>query len=127
MTIGAREALDRLRAALDAGELDPDLEALHVDLMSAFGSVARRHSDANSEPADLDIGVRFDGPVRLLEVVNLLVDTTGYDNIDVAVVTGEHPVLDTFAIPKRCYLQAIIQVQQLQYFPDICNKCQKYK
>ena len=98
MTIGAREALDRLRAALDAGELDPDLEALHVDLMSAFGSVARRHSDANSEPADLDIGVRFDGPVRLLEVVNLLVDTTGYDNIDVAVVTGEHPVLDAEAM-----------------------------
>ncbi len=90
MTIGAREALDRLRAALVAGELDPDLEQVNVDLMSAFGSAAHEQSEATAEPADRDIGVRFDGPVRLLEVVNLLVDVTGYDGIEVAVVTGEH-------------------------------------
>lgn len=98
VAIGAREALDRLRAALDAGELDPLLERFHVDLMSAFGSANQAPEPAISDPADLDIGVRFDGPVMLLEVINLLVDVTGYDNIDVAVVTGDHPVLDADAM-----------------------------
>ena len=98
MIIGAREALKRLRADLDAGELDAQLEALNVNLMSAFGSAAREPDPAIDEPADLDIGVRFDGPAKLLEVINLLIDVTGYDNIDVAVVTGNHPVLDADAM-----------------------------
>ena len=95
---GAREALSRLRIALDAGALDSAIESLNVDLLSAFGSVTRAPDPAIAEPADLDIGVRFDGAARVLDLIGLLIDVTGYDNIDVAVVTGDHPVLDADAL-----------------------------
>lgn len=98
MATGARQALQRLRTVIDAGELDSDLEALQVDLMSAFGSAVAESDVVGNEPGDLDIGVRFDGPIQLLEVINLLVDVTGYDQIDVAVITGDHPVLDADAL-----------------------------
>lgn len=94
MTTDARVALERLRCAIDAGQLDADLKRLSVSVMGAFGSATR----PDGTPSDLDIGVRFDGPVRLLEVIDLLVATTGYDRIDVAVTEGEHPVLDAAAL-----------------------------
>jgi predicted nucleotidyltransferase len=94
MTTDARVALERLRGAIDAGDLDDGLERLGVSVMGAFGSAAR----SDSVPLDLDVGVRFDGPVHLLEVIDLLVATTGYDRIDVAVIEGEHPVLDAAAL-----------------------------
>lgn len=94
MAVDARTALDRLRRALDAGDLDADLERLGVRVMGAFGSAVR----GGEEPNDLDIGVGFTGPPKLLELIDLLVATTGYDGIDVAVVEGEHPVLDAEAL-----------------------------
>ncbi len=94
MTTDARVALERLRHAVDAGALDSDLERLGVSVMGAFGSAAR----PDGTPSDLDIGVRFDGPVHLLEVIDLLVATTNYDRIDVAVIEGKHPVLDAAAL-----------------------------
>lgn len=94
MAIDARTALRRLQAAVEAGELDRDLEHLGVRVMGAFGSATR----ADGEPGDLDVGVVFAGPARLLEVIDLLVRATGYDAIDVAVVEGEHPVLDAEAL-----------------------------
>lgn len=94
MTTDARVALKRLRRTLDAGGVDHELDGLGVVVMGAFGSAIR----AGDDPADLDIGVGFDGPVRLLEVIDLLVATTGYDRIDVAVIDGEHPVLDAAAL-----------------------------
>jgi len=94
MTVDARTGLERLRLALDGGSLDADLERLGVDVMGAFGSATR----ANGAAADLDLGVRFSGPVRLLELIDLLVATTGFDGVDVAVIDGEHPVLDAEAL-----------------------------
>lgn len=94
MTVDARTGLERLRRALDGGSLDADLERFGVDVMGAFGSATRADGDA----ADLDLGVRFSGPVRLLELIDLLVATTGFDGVDVAVIDGEHPVLDAAAL-----------------------------
>lgn len=92
--VDARTALERLRRAIDAGELDDRLEALGVEVMGAFGSATR----AGGDPSDLDIGARFAGPVDLLGLIDLLVATTGFDAIDVAVIEGEHPVLDAEAL-----------------------------
>lgn len=94
MTTDARVALERLRHAVYSGNLDSDLERLGVSVMGAFGSVTR----PEGTPSDLDIGVRFDGPARLLEIIDLLVATTNYDRIDVALIEGEHPVLDAAAL-----------------------------
>lgn len=97
MSVTAREARDRLIDATSRSDLDAVLEALGVDLLGIFGSTAAI-DPPSTEPADLDIGVRFTGPVRLLELIDLLVTTTGFDRIDVAVVDGSHPVLDAEAL-----------------------------
>ncbi len=65
-----------------------------MSILGAFGSATREGGDA----ADLDIAAGFSGQVRLLELIDLLVATAGYDAIDVAVVDGEHPVLDAEAL-----------------------------
>lgn len=94
MPVDARSALARLQNVLEGGALDADLHDLGVAFMGAFGSATRTDGD----PSDLDLGVGFSGPIRLLELVDLLVATTGYDAIDVAVVTGDQPVLDAEAL-----------------------------
>lgn len=94
MTTDAREALERLQSAIASGAIDAELRRLGVRVMGAFGSATRSGGDAH----DLDIGVGVDGEVDLLAIIDLLVATTGYDRIDVAVVTGEHPVLDAEAL-----------------------------
>lgn len=94
MATDARAALVRLQESIDGGTLDADLERLGVSVLSAFGSATR----PGGEPADLDIGVRFSGPARLLEIIDLLVTATGYDRIDAAVITGDQPVLDAEAL-----------------------------
>lgn len=94
MTRNARQALARLREAAADGTLDRVLEPLDVDLLGAFGSALRDDGD----PGDLDIGARFTGKARLLELIDALVALTNYDRIDVAVITGDHPVLDANAL-----------------------------
>ncbi|HXH56364.1 hypothetical protein [Iamia sp.] len=94
MPVDARCALERLRRAIDSGELDVALDGLGIDVMGAFGSATR----PDGEPADLDIGARFAGRPDLLGLIDLLVATTGFDKIDVAVIEGEHPVLDAEAL-----------------------------
>lgn len=94
MPTDARAALERLRRALAAGELDDDLERLDISVMGAFGSATK----PDGTPSDLDIGVRFDGPAHILGLIDLLVATTGYDRIDLAVIDGAHPVLDAAAL-----------------------------
>ncbi|MBK6311267.1 MAG: hypothetical protein IPF42_12085 [Candidatus Microthrix sp.] len=73
-----------------------------MDLSLAAPSQRFPHiSDATRNQPDLDIGVRFDGPAGgCWRWSTCVVDSvgTGYDNIDVAVVTGEHPVLDAEAM-----------------------------
>ncbi|MBS1848606.1 MAG: hypothetical protein JST73_10045, partial [Actinobacteria bacterium] len=93
----ASQARDRLIDAASNGDLDADLEALGVDLLGIFGSTAAVEPPA-AEPSDLDVGARFTGPVRLLELIDLLVTVTDFDRIDVAVVDGSHPVLDAEAL-----------------------------
>ncbi|MBK6858486.1 MAG: hypothetical protein IPG97_18530 [Microthrixaceae bacterium] len=83
---------------------DDELAALGVDLLGIFGSTAARESAQvpDTEPHDLDVAARFNGPVRLLELIDLLVRTTGFDRVDVAVVDGNHPVLDAEAPVASC-------------------------
>lgn len=94
MAADARTALERLRRALDAGELDPRLAALGVRVLGAFGSATRDDGEAH----DLDVGVVFSGPARVLELIDLLVEVTGFDAVDLAVIEGHHPVLDAEAL-----------------------------
>jgi predicted nucleotidyltransferase len=55
MDVSPRQALDRLRAATQTGELDQLCERRGVRIMSVFGSTV-----AGAEnPADLDIAVSF--------------------------------------------------------------------
>ncbi|MGB3053523.1 MAG: hypothetical protein WBB52_01615 [Acidimicrobiales bacterium] len=100
MSVTATEARDRLIEAAEQGHLDDELAALGVDLLGIFGSTAARESAQvpDTEPHDLDVAARFNGPVRLLELIDLLVRTTGFDRVDVAVVNGNHPVLDAEAL-----------------------------
>lgn len=94
MTDDARAALRCLQRSFFAGELDDHMERLDVSVMGAFGGATR----PDGTPSDLDIGVRFDGPAHILELIDLLVATSGYDLIDLAVIDGTHPVLDAAAL-----------------------------
>ena len=96
MASDAASALTTLRAAAERGDLDDLFERLGVRLLGAFGSATRE--SGNADPADLDIAVQFEGPVMLLELIDALVEITGFDKIDVAVVDGNHPVLDAEAL-----------------------------
>jgi len=90
----ARQAMARLEAAAVNGTLERMLEPLEVDVLGAFGSVL----DDGPTPNDLDVGARFKGEPRLLELIDALTELTGYDSIDVAIITGDHPVLDANAL-----------------------------
>lgn len=96
MAVTATSARDTLIRAGERGTLDLELEKLGVDLLGIFGSSVA--PVPGLEPADLDVAVRFAGPVRLLELIDLLVRVTGFDQIDVAVADGSHPVLDAEAL-----------------------------
>lgn len=90
----ARTALAKLMAAASDGTLDRLVEPLGVRLLGAFGSATR----PDAAPHDLDIAVAFVGPPKVLELIDALVELTGFDRIDLAVVDGEHPVLDAEAL-----------------------------
>lgn len=92
--VGPLEALDRLEAAAADGRIDALGERLGLRLLGVFGSAARRDPAA----ADLDVAVSFRGPRRLLHLVDALVQLTGFDRIDVAVLDGADPVLRARAL-----------------------------
>lgn len=94
MAVDARAALARLERAAADSTLDGLVEPLGVVLLGAFGSATR----PTGSPNDLDIAVAFDGPAKVLELIDVLVSLTGYDHIDLAVVEGLHPVLDAEAL-----------------------------
>lgn len=96
MASDAESALVTLRKAADNGDLDAVMEHLEVRLLGAFGSATRPSGERR--PADLDIAVWFEGPVKMLELIDALVEMTGFDKIDLAVVDGSHPVLDAEAL-----------------------------
>lgn len=90
----ARGALHRLKQSTSNGALDELCAALDVDVLGAFGSATR----ADASARDLDIGVRFNGPNRALELIDRLVELTGFDDIDVVVITGDHPAIEAAAL-----------------------------
>lgn len=66
--------------------------AVHrVVLLTAFGSVLR----PGAAPRDLDLGVLFEhaGPRDVLGLLDGLVELTGFDGIDLAVLNGAGPVI----------------------------------
>lgn len=94
--VAYHETTEDMRIAVDNGRLQSILEPLGVDLLGAFGSAT--HPDATREPNDLDLGARFTGKPFIVELIDALTQLTGYDRIDVAIVTGNHPVIDAEAL-----------------------------
>jgi predicted nucleotidyltransferase len=89
-------AVDRLLSAAADGTLDALCERLGVRVLGVFGSAARQHRRPDPSarpPRDVDIVASFAGPPRHLELVDALVQLTGCDAIDVAVIDGTNPVL----------------------------------
>lgn len=87
-------ALGRLRVAAEDGTLDEICERRDVRVLGVFGSAL-----TSPEPRDLDIGVGFrrrGGDV--LGLLDDLVQLTGCDRLDVAVIDGADPVLRARAL-----------------------------
>lgn len=90
----ASDGLQRLLAGADDGTLEQLCERLGIDLLGAFGSAVRQlHDPEAPDPHDLDIAVRFTGDSDILDVVNGLMDLTGIDDVDVAVLNRGGPVI----------------------------------
>lgn len=90
----ATAALATLRSAADDGTLDEICERHGVRLLSAFGSALTLPN-----PGDLDLAVGFRGQRRnLLALIDELIQLTGFDRLDVAVLDGANPVLRARAL-----------------------------
>jgi predicted nucleotidyltransferase len=94
----ATDALDRLRAAAASGALDALCDALHIALVVAFGSTTA--NDRLHDPRDLDVAVRFrpDAETTRVDVINALIDLTGYTEVDVVDLAAAGPVLRARAL-----------------------------
>jgi hypothetical protein len=91
--VDPQQALARLRAAADSGELDAICERWDVRVLGAFGSAPRRLHDPDAPPPrDLDVSVSFAGPLRVLELLDDLARLTAYDGIDLLVLDDAEPV-----------------------------------
>lgn len=86
------EALGRLRAAADDGRLDALCAACGVRLLGVFGSVLAPHTP-DAGPHDIDVAVSFEGPPRVVPLLDELTALTDCDAIDVVVIDGAAPVL----------------------------------
>lgn len=95
--VDALNALERLRTAADDGKLDALCEEHAVDLLGVFGSAVRRHRQGGP-PGDLDVAVRFVEHGDPVALVNALIDLTGYDHVDLAVLNDALPVLRVEAL-----------------------------
>lgn len=101
MSDPAVEAVARLVEAADSPEFQARMRGFGVNVLTVFGSAAPRFEGRvkNALPAnDLDIGVMFADPTRLLELIDVLVSIAQYDRIDVAIIDRQHPVLDSEAL-----------------------------
>ena len=68
-------------------DLKPELEAEYpISELGVFGSYARGEQHPES---DVDINVRFDGPVTLFDLVRLENELTGRLGVDVDLVTRD--------------------------------------
>ena len=100
----AGEAVGRLLAAANSGELDAICRSRGVRLLGVFGSAARPTPDR--EPADLDIAVSFSGAPDAIALLDELVRITGFDEIDLAVIDGASPLLRAEAMVGRPLFEA---------------------
>jgi predicted nucleotidyltransferase len=91
---GAAAALARLVDAAHDGRLDAICDRLGVRLLGVFGSAAQ----GEPAPHDLDVAVSFRHEARVLELLDVLTELTGYDHIDLAVIDGADPVLRARAL-----------------------------
>lgn len=98
------EAVERLLAAAESGELDAICHAAGVRLLGVFGSAAR--PTAGREPADLDVAVSFTGAPDVLALLDELIRLTGFDEIDLAVIDGASPLLRADAMVGRPLFEA---------------------
>jgi predicted nucleotidyltransferase len=98
----ATDALDRLLAAADSGALEALCDALDLALLVAFGSTT--DPDRLHEPRDLDVAVRFrpDARADRVDVINALIDLTGYTEVDVIDLAAAGPVLRARALGPPC-------------------------
>jgi predicted nucleotidyltransferase len=100
----AGEAVERLLAAAESGELDAICHSRGVRLLGVFGSAARPTHDR--EPSDLDIAVSFSGTPDTLALLDELVRITGFDKVDLAVIDGASPLLRAEAMVGRPLFEA---------------------
>lgn len=93
--VDTREAVRRLEAAARDGRLDEICDRRRVRLLGVFGGAA---DDSAESPDDVDVAVSFAGEPAVLELLGDLVDLTGFDRIDLAVIDGAGPVLRARAL-----------------------------
>jgi predicted nucleotidyltransferase len=105
MAPSAPTALQRLVDLADAGDLAVRCEALDIELLVVFGSAA---DEARAERArDLDVAVLLGPDGDLLDVVNALIEMTGYQHVDVldlgraGPVAIEQALVDTLPLHER--------------------------
>lgn len=92
----ATQGVERLRRAADDGRLDALAARLGIRLLGVFGSAA--HPRPGHAAADLDVAVSFRDAPKELALVDALVEITGVDEIDLAVIDGADPVLRADAL-----------------------------
>jgi predicted nucleotidyltransferase len=90
-----REALRRLRATAESGELDDVCDRLGVRVLSAFGSATTADGTA---AGDLDLGVSFVGAPDVLALLAALARLTGFDGIDLVLLDGADPLVRAEAL-----------------------------
>lgn len=85
------EALERLRAAVDSGELRTLCQQRHVTLLTVFGSAGRGEPD----PQDLDIAVLTEhgADFDLFGFITDLIDLVGLERLDVVHLNAAGPLL----------------------------------
>lgn len=85
------EALQRLRAAADSGELSALCRQRHVTLLTVFGSAGRGEPD----PQDLDIAVLTEhgADFDLFALITDLIDLVECERLDVVHLNAAGPLL----------------------------------
>jgi predicted nucleotidyltransferase len=85
------EALARLQAAAESGELDDFCRRYHIRVLTVFGSAAR----GELNPRDLDIGVlvEFDAEFDIFAAAAELIGWLHLDNIDLVHLNCGGPVI----------------------------------
>jgi predicted nucleotidyltransferase len=95
----ATDAFHRLRAAATTGELDDLCGDLGIALLVVFGSVIAPLE--GHEPGDLDVAIRFapaTAAATRAQVIDALIDLTGYSEVDVVDLAQAGPVLRARAL-----------------------------